>query len=197
MIRAAGRIARFSLSGLLFKTTTVLRLRCRAGPACSRWSERYCVSLVSIGTPLTECPKAPCSRWSGRYCVSHVSIETPLTECPKAPCSRRSGRYCVSLVALGTTLSGCPKAPCSRRSGDVASLVSSSLWEMLAMKQRNTLYSFRVSRRRSEPTASIDAKATVSTVRQSHTPPTADRPHQSPRPTSSPHWANHAQPPKA
>ena len=72
-----------SLRAGFYSLQHMLRLRCRAGPACSRWSVRYCVSLMALETPHSGCPKAPCSRWSVRYCVSLVSLATPYSGCPR------------------------------------------------------------------------------------------------------------------
>ena len=82
MIRPMARIVRFSLSGLLFADETVYRLRCCAGPACLRWSGRYCVSLVLLEPPLPECPKAPPARREGS------SVQFSM-HCIKKPAKRK------------------------------------------------------------------------------------------------------------
>ena len=114
---ALQRIDLFSLSGHIFIQQPFSDCPARAASACSRRSGRYCVSLMSSETPLSECPEAPYSRLSGRYCISLMSLETPLSGCPEAPCSQLSRRYSVSLTSSETPLTECPEAPCSRRSG--------------------------------------------------------------------------------
>ena len=117
-----------SLSRIYSQIKSFANCPARAAAACSRRSVRYYVSLVSLETPHSGCPKAPPARREGGSILSTMlcslsriySQIKSFANCPAraaAACSRRSVRYYVSLVSLETPHSGCPKAPPARREG--------------------------------------------------------------------------------
>ena len=127
MIRPVARIARFSLSGLYSQIEPFSDCPARAAAACSRRSGRYCVSLVSVKTTLTGCPKAPPARRegsSGLFSMNGIVFRLPANAIRDKRMIRPAARIVrLSLSGLYSQIepfSDCPAraaSACSRRSG--------------------------------------------------------------------------------